>query len=118
MKGKPVVINFWATWCPYCVQEMPDFEAAYNKYKDRVTFMMLNMTDGAETINKASSFIDSKGYTFPVYFDVNQEAAYAYSATSLPVTYFIDADGNLIAYGRGMLDTASIEQGIGMILDK
>ena len=118
MKGKPVVLNFWATWCPYCVEEMPDFEAAYNKYKDKVVFMMINVTDGAETIEKASAFVDSYGYTFPVYFDTTQEAAYAYYATSLPISFFIDAKGDLVAYGSGMLDTASIEQGIGMILDK
>ena len=118
MKGKPVVLNFWATWCPYCVEEMPDFEKVYNKYKGEVEFMMINMTHGAETVEKASAFIDSYGYTFPVYFDIMQEAAYAYYATSLPVSYFIDAEGNLVAYGRGRLDEASLERSIGMILDK
>ena len=64
-KGKPVVLNFWATWCFYCKEEMPDFNTAYEKYPD-VEFLMLNATDGyQETIEDARSHITEKGYTFP-----------------------------------------------------
>ena len=118
MRGKPVVINFWATWCPYCVEEMPAFENVYNKYKDDVIFMMINATEGSETIEKAGGFVDRYGYTFPVYFDTTQEAVYAYYASSLPISFFIDAKGNLVAYGKGMLNESGIERGIGMALDK
>ena len=66
--GKPVVINFWATWCGYCVKEMPSFEKAYQEFGDEVVFMMINVTDGfQETKEAAAEFIEEKGYTFPVY---------------------------------------------------
>ena len=114
--GKPVVLNFWASWCPPCKAEMPDFNEAYEEWGDTVAFMMVNMTDGGrETVETAKSFIEKEGFSFPVYFDTEYEAAIAYSATSLPVTYFIDADGYLIARAMGMIDAETLEKGIGLI---
>lgn len=92
--GKPVIINFWATWCKYCVQEMPEFEKAYAEYGGEVIFMMINVTDGmSETKEDAMAFIAEKGYTFPVYYDTDLSATYAYGAYSLPATGFITPSG-------------------------
>lgn len=116
LKGKPVVINFWATWCHYCKVEMPDFEEMYKKYGNEVEFMMVNMTDGQrETILGAKSFIKEHGFTFPIYFDIQMSAANAYSVTSLPATYFVNANGELVAAARGAADSEAIEKGINMI---
>ncbi len=115
--GKPVIFNFWASWCPPCKAEMPDLEEAYLEYGDRIHFMMINMTDGSqETVSTAQAYIDGQEYTFPVYFDTDMSAAITYSVTSIPATYFVDAEGNLIAYGKGMLSADNIRQGINMIL--
>ena len=114
--GKPIVLNFWASWCPPCKSELPDFEAAYKKYDGKVTFLMVNLTDNQrETTEVAQSFIRSAGYTFPVYFDVNYQAASAYGIRSIPQTYFINADGKPVAYATGMITAAQLEEGIGMI---
>ena len=116
MRGKPVVINFWASWCPPCKAEMPDFEEMYKKYGDEVTFMMVNMTDGdRETVELAKKHVEDNGFTFPVYFDTEMSAAYAYYVTSLPATYFIDAEGNLITHAIGMINAATLERGIEFI---
>lgn len=116
-KGMPVVINFWATWCPYCVQEMPDFEEVYKTYGDRVQFMMINVTDGfEETLSGAKAFIEEYKYTFPVYFDTSLTASMAYYAYSLPCTFFIDADGNLDSHRSGMLSKDILLLGIDRIL--
>lgn len=116
MTGKPIVLNFWASWCPPCKEEMPDFEKAYNKYKDEITFMMVNMTDNhQETVKKAKAHIEENGYTFPVYFDTEYSAAIAYQANSIPITFFIDADGNIVTYAPGMIGYELIEKGIEMI---
>ena len=96
--GQPVVLNFWATWCGPCQSEMPYFEEVVAECGDEVVFMMVNLTDGSgDTVETASAFIEEAGYTFPVYYDVYLEGAYAYQVNSVPATYFIDADGQMIA---------------------
>lgn len=114
--GKPVIVNFWASWCSPCKSEMPDFDAAFQQYGDDVQFMMVNMTDGnRETVDVAKAFISESGYSFPVFFDTEYSAALAYQVTSIPATYFVNAEGNLVAYGIGPLNLEAIETGIGMI---
>ena len=114
--GKPIIVNFWASWCGPCKMEMPDFDAAYATYKDKINFLMVNMTDGSrETVDVASSFIEESGYSFPVYYDTEYSAAITYSVSSLPTTYFIDTEGNLIAHARGAIDADTLQRGIDMI---
>ena len=114
--GKPIVVNFWASWCPPCKAELPDFEAACKAYEGEVTFLMVNLTDGdRETVEIAKSYISAQGYTFPVYFDTTYEAAYVYGISSIPQTYFINAEGEIVARATGMINAAQLEQGIGMI---
>ena len=113
--GRPIVINFWASWCYYCKVEMPDFDKAYKNHPD-VVFLMVNDTDGAsETLASAKAFVESGGYSFDVYFDTTGEAFSAYGITSYPSTYFINANGELVARRIGMLDYSMLEQGISYI---
>lgn len=117
MFGKPIVLNFWASWCEPCKNEMPEFEEVYKERKDDVIFMMVNMTDGKrETLTSAKNHIEEKEFTFPVYFDMTQEVMYTYSVWSLPTTYFIDADGNLVTGARGQIDKKTLEYGISLIM--
>jgi peroxiredoxin len=98
-KGKPVVINFWAKDCPYCVSEMPDFQKAYEKYGDEVVFMMIcHLGFSNSTVAREQAFIDSKGYTFPVYYDVDGEAVTQYGIRGIPNTYFVKSNGGLYEY--------------------
>lgn len=113
--GKPIVLNFWASWCHYCKVEMPDFDEAYRNHPE-IQFMMVNVTDGSqETMESARDFLAEAGYEFPVFYDTELDAAMTYGATGLPMTIFIDADGNLVTYARGMLQAQQLEQGIEMI---
>ena len=105
--GKPVVLNFWASWCGPCQSEMPAFDAMYKKYGDRVTFMMVDLTDGSrDTVESAAAFIKARGYSFPVYFDTTLSAASTYGAYSIPMTVLT------------VLSVLSVEKGLIFSIDE
>lgn len=113
---KPVVINFWASWCPPCKAELPDFQEVFDEYSDEVEFMMVDMIDPyQETIETAKDFITENGYTFNVYFDSDGDASYTYGIASIPCTAFIDKDGYIVNGFVGMIDRATIDENIALI---
>ena len=115
-RGKPVVLNFWASWCGPCKSEMPDFNEKYQELGDDVQFLMINLTDGTtETVEGASSFIASMGYTFPVFYDTSSMAAARYGVSSIPTTFFIDAEGYAIARATGAIGIDTLQAGIDLI---
>lgn len=115
--GKPIVLNFWATWCGPCMREMPEFQQAYLDYQDQVQFVMVNMTDGAyETVEGVQAFLQEQGYTFPVLFDTQAQAATVYQVYSIPTTCFISADGQLVSRKVGTLSAQALQTGIDSIL--
>lgn len=110
---KKIVLNFWASWCPPCKGEMPEFEKIHKKYSNDVAFVMVNMTDGSrETVETASAYINENKYTMPMYFDVHQDAATNYQVASLPTTYFVDLDGNISNGYQGQINEKILEKEI------
>lgn len=116
--GKPIIINFWATWCGPCKSELPAFDNMYAKYGDEVHFIMLNLTDGSrDTVESVNAFVSDGGYTFPVYFDTTMEAAYTYGAYSIPMTVLINADGQLVHSQMGAMAESTLEQYIQTLIE-
>ena len=114
--GKPTIVNFWASWCGPCQMEMPDFDEKFKEYGDEINFVMVNMTDGAqETLETAKAFIEEFGYSFQVYYDTDMDAAITYGVSSLPSTFFIDAEGYAAAWAQGMIDGETLQKGIDML---
>lgn len=106
--GKPIVLNFWASWCGPCKSEMPAFQAAYEELGEQIQFLMVNLTTGYETMDTATAFLTEAGYTFPVLFDTQSSGAAAYRVSSIPATYFIDAEGNIVASHIGAMNEAAL----------
>ena len=113
--GKPVVINFWATWCPPCRQELPGFENAWQQYGDDVVFLMVEC--GGESVDEVESFVAEGGYTFPVYVDSDGSGAAAYGINAIPVTALVDAEGKVFAYQVGAVEEDSLRGAIDLLLN-
>ncbi len=103
--GKPIVVNFWASWCSPCTSEMPHFESAYKQYGEDIHFIMVNVGD---SYDDAYKFADKNGYTFPVYHDTTYSASYAYNVSSIPQTLFINASGELVHSQIGMMSESAV----------
>ena len=113
--GKPVILNFWASWCPPCRSEMPDFESVYQELGGEIQFMMVNLTDGQrETVDAAKQYILDEGFTFPVFFDANREGASAYGVMSIPTTIFIDSNGKIAGTETGAISETALRNRIDM----
>ena len=117
-QGKGVVLNFWASWCGPCKSEMPHFQAAYEEYGDELHFLMVNMsTNFGDSRADADGFLIDGGYSFPVYYDTGAECAYGYGVTGIPMTFFIDKNGNIVSGKTGMISEADLQRRILTILD-
>ena len=115
--GKPLVVNFWATWCPYCIQEMGDYQQLYNEYGNRVSFAFVDCVDGQrETVADGASWLAENGYTLPAYYDVDQDAVRDFGATSLPTTVVASADGEILAVTPGVIDPERMRAALDSLL--
>lgn len=113
--GKPIFVNFWASWCSPCRSELPAFDSVYRKYKDEVVFLMVNLADG-DTPSGIEKFVADNGYAFPVYYDIAADAAEAYGVYSIPETLFINADGSLYRTQLGAVSEAVLENYVKALL--
>lgn len=115
--GKPLVVNFWASWCGPCKSEMPYFDAASSS-RDDVTILMVNLTDGQrDTVESVTKFAEDEGYSFPLYFDMDASAANAYYVYSIPMTIFIAADGTLADYHTGAMSEATLNAYLDLLVE-
>ncbi len=107
--GKPIVLNIWATWCYYCTVEMPDFDEMYKKYPE-VQFLMVNATGtNGETVASAKKYIESNGFEFPVFYDLDGAGLNTYGVTAFPTTILITRSGELVYNRAAMLSAAQLE---------
>lgn len=90
LRGEKVILNFWASWCPPCREEMPEMQRFYDDYKDDIKVIAVNYN---EKDQKVIDFLDEYGYTFPMPLDRDGSVGNEYGVLTLPTTYFIGTDG-------------------------
>ena len=99
LRGKVVLVNFWATWCPPCRKEMPDLQSLYKKF-EKVGFVVLGITD--EDTTKVNSFLKGQHVGYPILFDPQHEAAKLFGIEGIPKSFVYDRDGKLVAQAIDM----------------
>lgn len=103
-KGKVVLVNLWATWCPPCIAEMPGLQALYDDYGDEIEFLFVTN----DKRNSVKTFMQKNNYTFPVFYERTTTPSEIYSKT-IPATYLIDRKGNIVIDETGAADWNSKE---------
>ena len=118
-QGKVVFLNFWTTWCPWCVLEMPDIEGLYHDTGENegdVVILGIGAPSSYDSVGEAGiiSFLQENGCTYPVLMDTTGDVFNTYGASSLPTTWLIRTDGMLMGYIAGALSREQMEQLIEM----
>jgi cytochrome c biogenesis protein CcmG, thiol:disulfide interchange protein DsbE len=101
LRGKAVVLNFWATWCGPCVEEMPMFQAYNQKYASDLVVLGINMQESADVVK---SFVADKGFTYEILMDPKGQVGQSYGVYMLPNTLFIDKDGIVRFHQVGIMN--------------
>ncbi len=108
--GKPVVLNFWASWCPACIAEMPDFQQVYLAFKDEVEFVGMNTTDPDR--EGADRLVVETGVTYTLAEDSDGALFVGFGGIGMPTTVFIDAEGNVVDVHSGVIFAADLEEAL------
>ncbi len=108
LRGKYVLVNSWATWCPPCKQEMPDLEAYYQAHKDQ-NFTLVAIEDG-EPKSEVAQFVASYKLTFSVWLDPEYQASTSFHSPGLPTSYIIDPDGIVRLTWTGAISDKMLEK--------
>lgn len=98
--GRPLVVNFWASWCPPCIAEMPDLESVHRATSGEVAFVGVNTQD---TPDRAAELVDETGVTYDLVRDPDGELARAFEVFGMPSTFYVDADGVIVGRHTGLL---------------
>lgn len=106
LRGKPVVMNFWASWCGPCEDEAPLFKEAHERYGDRISFLGVNIKDAEDD---ALAFDEEWGLEYPDVRDVNNRIFADYGLTGQPETFFLDADGVIVEHVNGPVSPETLE---------
>lgn len=109
-EGRPVVVNFWASWCPFCAAEMPDFEKVHRSVSDDVVFLGIDQCESCQggSRDAAERLARETGVSYRLAEDPDGSVFVAFGGSSMPTTIFIDADGKVVEHVGGMLSESQL----------
>jgi len=107
LSGKPVLLSFWTTWCPYCQAQTPILVEAYTRYNELVQFVGINVREQQDQVQ---SYVNTNLMPYPVLLDVSGQIADTYGVSGFPTTYFLDAAGKVVARQIGQLKPDQVDQ--------
>jgi peroxiredoxin len=106
LRGQPVVLNFWATWCGPCAEEMPIFQEYHQKYPE----MQLLAVNAGEPLATVKEYATSHEYTFDILMDSGEGVNHTYRVIALPITYFLDVEGRIVAVQIGSMSETQFQK--------
>ncbi len=106
LRGKVVLLNIWATWCPPCREEMPSLETLYDEFKNDKNFVVLAVSQDTKGRAAVLPYIRKHGYHFEVLLDPKNKVGEAYNVSGVPETFIIDRDGRIVAHHMGAFNWA------------
>lgn len=109
LRGKPLVLNYWASWCPFCISEMPDFQKVYEDVSDQVEFIGVNIQDD---LSSARKLADQTGVRYPLVSDPDGAVYRRLRGFSMPTTWFIDEEGRIVERFSGPLTAQQLAERI------
>jgi peroxiredoxin len=113
LRGTPVVLNFWATWCGPCQRELPAMQAAAERYDGLVVIAGVDQGEDADTVQ---AYVDKLQLTFPIPMDTEQDVGQRYNIKGLPTTFFIDGEGIIRRVWAGEMNSITLAENIAQIL--
>lgn len=103
-KGTPIMLNFWATWCPPCRAEMPDMQKVYESGEYDMEILAVNLLESETSLDGVDDFVDELALTFPILLDENNNVADQYQIQPIPTSFFIDKEGLIHSVSYGPLN--------------
>lgn len=101
-RGKPIIVNFWATWCPPCRAEIPDFQKLYNNHD--VVILAVNLTQSEKSEDRVREFVNDFEMTFPILMDEQADVSTVYQVQAYPTSYMIDSNGHIQYFAMGPMN--------------
>jgi peroxiredoxin len=112
LKGKPIVLNFWATWCKPCEYEMPLIQEIYKSHSSDIFIIGVNVSEEKEDVQ---DYLDEHELTFPVLLDLNQKVSNLYRVSGIPVSFFIDSEGIIQMIQVGTLSKTQLQRNLAQL---